>query len=189
LLADGSANAWQRIGKLYPNASAETKQEILQHIARTSDLRLALDYLLITVGDDPTPAQDDPMLAEAAALLENRWQKPEDLEYGRKTMLLQKTDKRQWLVANAMLAFLTGKGDDSPFFPQSAQFQAKLIDLHSSMTDPFIKGSIVDGMNALGSKDAALILAKGLAVTDDELEAVGRNRAAVEHTLGESAAK
>jgi hypothetical protein len=185
LLGDNSPEAWGKIASLYPGSSEETKRKVLQRIAAFPELHKVVGYLLATVGEDPRPASDDPMVAETAQLMKSRWKKPEDLDYARQAMLMQRTEKRQWVLASALIEFAKGVGEDSPFSPQKTLLQAKLVDMHADSRDAFIKSSIVDGMHDLGGRDAALILAKGTKVTDDELEGVREERAAREATLKE----
>jgi hypothetical protein len=98
-------------------------------------------------------------------------------------MVMQKTDKRRWLLGNALVTFARGVGDHSPFQSLKASLEAKLIDLHAETEDVFIRGAMVEGVRALGGKDAALILAKGQDVADEELEALSGQKAAVDGVL------
>ncbi len=189
LIADGSPEAWGQLAALYPRSDAATKRSMLQQIAQLPELRRVIGYLLATVGEDPTPASADPMVEEAAALLKERWKTPQDFDYGRRTMVMQQTDKRRWLLANALISFARDVGEDSPFHALKSSLGAKLIDLHSEIEDGYIKSSVVDGVHALGGKDAALILAKGLAVKDEELESVTEQEAAAHEVLRRSVAR
>lgn len=183
LLADNSPQAWGQIASLYPGSSDETKRKVLEHIAALSDLDKVVGYLLATVGEDPVPIAQDAMVTETAQLLKSHWKKPEDFDYARQAMMTQKTEKRRWVLANALIAFAKDVGEDSPFHPQKRRLENNLVDIHSETEDAFIKSSIVDGMNALGGHDTALILAKGTNVSDDELESVKEEKAAVEAAL------
>lgn len=184
LLSENTAEAWARLVALYPSASDEVKRRIVDGIARTEDLDTTLRYLLATVGDDPIPAQDDPLVAESATLLKDRWRTAEQLNKGRQTMLMQASAKRQWLVASAMIAALREVPEGSPLYPQKVRLTAKLVDLHARVSDTFIRSAIVDGVTELGGGDAALILAKGAAnVSDDELTSITTKREAREQVL------
>jgi len=177
LLAEGTREAWKQIFALYPQAGHETKRKVFQHISKVRDLDQTLQYVLETVGNDPTPVHADPMVGEAAELLQTRWRTPEDLEKGRQTMLIQKTEKRQWLVASAMVAAVKDVTDVSPLYAQKTRLMAKLVDLHARTSDEYIRSAIVDELNALGGSDAATILAKGgKGVSDDELAGVTTKR-------------
>ena len=189
LLADGSPEAWGKIASIYPGSEEATKGRVLQLIAQLPELPRVIGYLLATVGEDPTPASVDPLLEEAAALLKDRWKTPEDFDYGRRLMVMQKTDKRRWLLGNALVTFAKGVGENSPFYPLKGSLEAKLIDLHAEVQDAFVRSSVVDGVRALGGKDAALILAKRQKVTDEELEALGEQRAIVDSVLRQQEAR
>jgi hypothetical protein len=185
LLADGSPGAWGRIASLYPASDEAAKRKVLQHIARLPELHRMLGYLLATVGEDPTPPASDPMLDEASALIRSRFSKFEDYEYGRQTMVMQKTDKRRWLLANALIGY--GKDlHDSEYGELKGTLQAKLIDVHSDVKDGFVRHGIVSGLRALGGGDAALILEKGGDVTDAELASVAEEQAAAQKVLAEA---
>jgi len=183
LLADGSPRAWGRVAALYSGSSERTKRRVLEGIHGVKELERAIAYVLATVGEDPTPPDVDPMIDEAAAALGDRWKTNADVEYGRRAMVMQKTDKRRWVLARALLVHFERAGDESTFVPLKAEFEAKLIDLHAEVINPFVKGALIDGVRSLGGKDAALILTKGLAVRDDELEVLNEQRAAVESAM------
>ncbi|HEY3495305.1 MAG TPA: hypothetical protein VGK73_11490 [Polyangiaceae bacterium] len=183
LLEDGSARAWGRIAQLYPGARERTQRAVLEGIQRVPELERAIAYVLATVGEDPKPPSADPMIDEAAEALLGRWKTSADVDYARRTMMMQRTDKRRWVLARALLVHFERTGEKSPFFSLKAELEAKLIDLHATAGDPFVKNGLIDGVRALGGKDAALILTKGLAVRDDELEALNEQRAAVEGAL------
>jgi hypothetical protein len=183
LLGDGSPEAWGKLASLYPGSDQDTKGRVLQSIAQVPELPRVIGYLLATVGEDPTPAGSDPLLDEAAALLEDLWKTPEDFDYGRRMMVMQKTDKRRWLLGNALVTFARDVNENSPFYPMKGSLEANLIDLHSETGDAFIRGAMVDGVRALGGKDAALILAKGRNVADEELEALSEQKATVDNVL------
>src|SRR5690242_12577693 len=72
LLADGSPGAWGNVASLYSASDEGTKRKVLQHVARLPELHRVIGYLLATVGEDPTPPADDPMVDEASALLQSR---------------------------------------------------------------------------------------------------------------------
>ena len=189
LLADGSPEAWGRIASLYPSLDEEKKRRVIEKIGHVPELDRTLAYLLATVGEDPRPASADPLVAEAAAALRSRFKKPEDFDFTRRTMVMQQTDKRRWLLANALVDFAKGLPENSSFYPLKGALEAKLIDMHSEVHDTYVKNAIVDSVRALGSRDAALILAKGTDVRDDELEAARNEKATVDAVLQNSAAR
>jgi hypothetical protein len=55
--------------------------------------------------------------------------------------------------------------------------------VHSQTTDAFVKGSLVDAVKSLGEADAALILAGGPSVRDEDLQGVGEKNAARDASL------
>lgn len=183
LLADGSPEAWKKIVSRYPAGDLETKRKVIQQIGHMPNIGQALRLMLATVGDDPVPASEDPLLADSAEVMKTYFKKPEHLQEARRSMLLQKTDKRRWVVANAMITFAKDLDKDSQLYPEKTRLEAKLVDLHATVHDGFVKSSIVDGMHSLGSGDAAMILAKGPAVKDDELKSVKAEQAAVAEVL------
>jgi hypothetical protein len=170
------------LSDLYKGADRSTKRKILQKASDLPDLKQALAYVVASVGDDATPVEQDPMIEEAAELLKDRWTRPEELEYGRRFMLMQKTDKRKWVVAKSMIAFAAELREDSKFQVQKSRLASKLIDLHSSTSNQFVRASIADGMREMGDKDVALILSKGPNVKMDELEVARREKAAQAET-------
>ena len=178
LLADGSPQAWGEIVSRYPGSDDATKRKILQHVARIQRLDRTIDYVLATVGEDPTPSEFDPMVSEAASLLRSRLRTPADFDHARQAMVMQETDKRRWVLANALVTFAKDVREGSAFDPLKGSLAAKLIDLHSQTRDPFVRSSIVDAVDALGNADAALILAKGVNVRDEDLESVRTANAA-----------
>jgi hypothetical protein len=178
LLRDGSHRAWEKLTALYKGADDPTKRKILRHATELPELKRALAYVLASVGDDLTPVQEDPMIEEAAELLKRRWAEPEDLDLGREMMLIQKSDKRQWVMAKAMISFAKTVPSDGPFRAQKKRLSAKLIDFHSTTSSPFIRAEIVSEMPGLGSGDVALVLAQGPNVNLDQLEAVKTEKAA-----------
>jgi len=180
LLADGSPSAWGEIVSMYPGSDDATKRKVLERISRIERLDRAIEYVLATVGEDPTPSEHDPMVSEAEALLRDRWKTSADFDLARKMMVMQQTDKRRWVLANALTTFAKDVRDDSPFMPLKGSLAAKLIDMHSQTQDPHVKNQIVDAVNSLGDKDAALILAEGPKVRDEDLEAVSQSNAARE---------
>jgi hypothetical protein len=182
LLAEDTPLAWSKIPSLYSSASIEMKRKVLER-ATTFELGRSLLYVLETVGNDATPAQDDVMIVEAAELLKDRWETPADVVQGREMMLAQTTDKRQWVLARAMITFMKDTAPDSEFQFQKTKLQAKLVDMHSSVADGFIRSSLVDGMSELGEKDVAMVMAKGRDVAVEELEIVKAERAAQDEAL------
>lgn len=184
LLGEGTPEAWKKIVEIYPKASPEAKRKVFESIASIRELETTLQYLLETVGNDPTPAHEDPLVAESAELLKTRLRSPDDLNRSRQTMLVQRTDKRRWLVASSMIAAVKSVGAESPLHPQKTKLMAKLVDLHSRTSDEFIRGEIVDELDALGGHDAALILSRnGKKVGDDELAGLTIQRDAREDVL------
>jgi hypothetical protein len=188
LLADGSPGAWGKIASLYSASDEVTKRKVLQQVAKLEELHRVIGYLLATVGEDPTPPADDPMVDEASALLQSRLGKFEDYEYARQTMVMQKTDKRRWVLANALIDYAKPLRDDT-YAELKGALQAKLIDVHSDSRDGFVRNGLVDGLRALGGRDAALILAKEGRVTDQELGAVAEEQAAVQKVMAEANAR
>lgn len=178
LLAEGSPQAWKRLAELYKGVDTETKREILEHAAALPHLRDALAFAVASVGDDVTPPSEDKMIDTVAELLKERWTEPEDLEYGRQMMLQQKTEKRQWVLAKSMITFAAGLPANSAFEQQKGKLSNKLIDLHSSVSDGFIRASIADGMADLGARDVSIVLAQGADVSAEQLDVVKRERAA-----------
>ena len=183
LLEEDTPETWQKIIALYPRSDEATKRKVLHRIGELKSLERTLALLLATVGDDPLPASDDAMVNEAAQLMKDRWQTAEDMEAGRRAMLMQETDKRRWVAANAMITFAKDVPEDSPLYAQTQRLKAKLVNVHKSVEDPFVKSSIVQGMHALGAGDAALILAKGPKVRDEELAGVRAEKAATDEVL------
>jgi hypothetical protein len=182
LLADGSPRAWGLIASLYPASDERTKQRALEHMARVPKLEQAIAYVLATVGEDPTPPSEDRMVDEAARMLERRLDKFEDFEYARQTMVMQKTDKRRWLLANALIGHAKTLGD-TEFAERKGSLSAKLIDIFSDVNDGFVRAGLTEGVRALGGHDAALILEKSGKVTDRELLAVAEEQAAAEEAV------
>ncbi len=185
LLADGSPRSWGNVASLYPGRDEVTKRKVLQRIAKLPELPRVIGYVLATVGEDPTPAASDPMVDEASALLRHRFEKYDDYEYARQAMVMQTTDKRRWVVANALIDYAKGLRDDE-FAELKGTLQAKLIDVHGQTHDGFVKNGLVQGLRALGGRDAALILEKGGYVTDQELGAVAEEQAAARKVLAET---
>jgi hypothetical protein len=185
LLADGSHPAWEKIAQLYRAAGTDTKRVIVRYACEVPDLKRALAYVLATVGDDFTPLEEDPMIAEAAGFLKERWRKPADLNYGREQMLLQKAEKRKWVLAKAMMTFAAGAPQASDFDQQKTKLSAKLIDFHAATSNAFIRAEIASGMNDMGRSDVALLLAKGTSAPVDEMKVVKAERAAKQKALEE----
>jgi hypothetical protein len=185
LLADGSTDAWGNIASLYPRSDEATKRKVLQRIAGFSELHRVIGYVLATVGEDPTPPADDPLVDEASNMLKGRFGKFENFEYGRQTMVMQKTDKRRWLLANALIRHAKPL-PDSDFAELKGSLSAKLIDVHSGVRDGYVRSGLVDGVRALGARDAALILEKAGQVRDDELAIVAEEQAAAGKVLAEA---
>ena len=185
LLADGSPGAWGHIASLYPGSDEAAKRKVIQSIARLPELHRVLGYLLATVGEDPTPPANDPMVDEAAALIQSRFGKFEDYEYGRQSMVMQRTDKRRWLLANALIGYAKPLREDA-YAELKGTLQAKLIDVHSDVRDEFVRSRMVDGLRALGGRDAALILEKRGHVTDQELLGVAEEQEAAQKVLAEA---
>ena len=172
LLADRSPSAWNELVSLYPSGDDATKRKVLERISKLERFDRTLEYVLATVGEDPTPAEHDPMVEEAEELIKSRLKTPADFDHARRKMVMQDTDKQRWVVANALTEFAKNLPPDSPFAPLTGQLAAKLIDLHSATKDPYVKNSIVNAVKALGEDDAALILAEGPSVRDEDLEGV-----------------
>lgn len=183
LLEDGSPESWGKVASLYPGLEEEQKRRVLDSINQVPELDRVVGYLLATVGEDSMPASADPLLAEAAELLRSHFKHPDEFDLARRTMVMQETDKRRWLLAKALIDFAKDLPENSPFYPLKGALEAKLIDLHSEIHDTYVKNQIVDGVRALGSRDAALILAKGTNVQDAELEAVREVSATVDAVL------
>lgn len=183
LLAENSNESWAKIAARYPGAKPDTKRAVLHRLADCKDLRVALGRLLATVGDDPLPASEDPMVTDSGELLKTRWKNAEQFDFGRRVMVMQKTDKRRWVVANALITAAKKIRDDGPLGPQKRRLQAKLVDLHSRSQSGFVRGAIVEGMQALGGTDAALILESGGQVTDEDLTTVRDRQRAVRQVL------
>lgn len=186
LLADSSPRAWGKVVGLYPTASDETKRQVLRKATTRKHLKQALNQVLQTVGEDPTPIAEDPMVGETAQMLKERWQSPEDLELGRHMMLLQDTDKKRWVLGKALVAAARDVGATSPLFAQKNRLKAKLVDLHSQVSSDHVRAEIVDSLHELGGRDAALILAQGPDIGDNELEGVSEKQRAVGEVLGEA---
>jgi hypothetical protein len=183
LLADPSPSAWAELVSRYPGSDDETKRLVLERISKLERFERMLEYVLATVGEDPTPAEDDPMVQEAGELIEHRVKTPADFDYARRKMVMQKTDKQRWVVANALTEFAKDLGPNNPFAPLKGQLVAKFIDVHSETTDAFVKDSLVDAVKSLGETDAALILAEGPSVRDEDLQGVSEKNAAREQAL------
>lgn len=181
LLEDGSPVAWGKIASLYPASDAPGKRKVLEQIGKQTELHRVIGYLLATVGEDPTPPGEDPLLNDASALIRSRLATFEDYEYGRQTMVMQKTDKRRWLLANALIAYAKPLRDDT-HAELKGTLQAKLIDVHLAVRDGFVRTGLTEGVRALGAPDAALILEKGGNVTDRELMAVAEEQRALSGT-------
>lgn len=188
LIAEGTPGAWGRVAALYPGSDEATKRKVLASIGKLPELHRVIGYLLATVGEDPTPPGDDPLVNEASALIRSRFGKFEDYEYGRRTMVMQKTDKRRWLLANALIDYAKPLRDDA-YAELKGTLQAKLIDVHSQVRDAFVQNGMVEGVRALGAADAALILEKKGKVTDRELMAVAEENAAARQVLAEADAR
>jgi hypothetical protein len=161
---------------------------VLAAIGKLPELHRVIGYVLATVGEDPTPPGGDPLVNEASALIRSRFGKFEDYEYGRQTMVMQKTDKRRWLLANALIDYAKPLRDDA-YAELKGTLQAKLIDVHSEVRDAFVQNGMVEGVRALGAPDAALILEKKGNVTDRELMAVAEEQAAARKVLAEADAR
>jgi hypothetical protein len=178
LLAEGTPRAWALIASLYPASDERTKQRALQQVARMPELERAIAYVLATVGEDPTPPGEDRMVDEAARMLGSRVAKFEDFEYARQTMVMQKTDKRRWILARALVDHAKTL-EDAAFAELKGALSAKLIDMHSDVRDGFVRAGLAEGVRALGGRDAALILERSGQVTDAELLAVAEEQAAM----------
>lgn len=186
LLADESPQAWYKVAELYPRADEETKRLILRRATSRKNLKQALAQVLQTVGEDPLPVAEDPMVTEVAEMLKGRWKKPQDLDLGRHMMLLQDTDKKSWVIGKALVTFAKGIGPRSPLAAQKGRLEAKLVDLHSRTQNGYVRSEIVDGLHSLGGRDAALILAKGPKVDDSELGSLAEQQRAVDEALGDA---
>jgi hypothetical protein len=185
LLADGSHPAWEKIATLYRAANDDTKRAIVRHACEVADLKRALAYVLATVGDDFTPLEEDRMIDEAAGFLKERWGKPEDLGYGREQMLLQKSEKRKWVLAKAMMTFAADLPADPSFRQQKTKLSAKLIDFHASTSSGFIRAEIAGGLNDMGATDVALLLTKGTSAPLEEMKIVKAEKAAQQKAFDE----
>jgi hypothetical protein len=188
LLADGSPRAWGSIASLYPAQTEAGKRKVLEHIAKVSELPRAVAYLLATVGEDPTPPAEDRLVEEAASLLKSRLSSYEDFDYTRRAMVMQKVDKRRWVLAAVLIAHAKDL-DGEELAQRSGTLQAKFIDVHAQVRDEFVQSRLTGGLRALGAADAALILERRGEVSDRELAAVTDEQAAVKTTLAERNAR
>jgi hypothetical protein len=71
-LGDPSPSAWAELVSRYPGSDDATKRLVLERISKLERFERMLEYVLATVGEDPTPAEDDPMVDEAGELIEHR---------------------------------------------------------------------------------------------------------------------
>ena len=187
LLREGSGRAWQKLAALYKGADETTKRRILESAAKQDELKRALGYVLATVGDDLVPLEEDRMIAEAAQLLRQRWVEPKDLERGRELMLMQKTEKRQWVLAKAMIDFAASRSASSEFETAKLRFTASLVDFHAAASSDFLRAEIAAGVRKLGNSDLARLLEQGPNLNVEQLEVVKAERAAAEQAMAELA--
>jgi hypothetical protein len=151
----------QRYGEWAGAADKLTAREkILDALLATGD-RKGLKSALRAIALDPSPIEDDPMVAYAAGRMQALWKNPELYRYGRDLLLVQSADKTRVALLTSLVPYAASLPAAVDPDRQIKTWMANdLVDLYHQSGDE-AKPFIIAGVEQLGAKDVALALVGG----------------------------